>query len=80
MPEGFGNLLRMIRDQYDNPPVFVFENGYSDDGQLDDYDRITYFHRYLSEMLSAINEDGCNVVGYTIWSLLDNFQWWSGYE
>lgn len=69
----------MIRDQYDNPPVYVFENGYPDYGELEDYDRINYFYQYVSEMLTAINDDGCNVVGYAIWSLLDNFEWCDGY-
>jgi beta-glucosidase/6-phospho-beta-glucosidase/beta-galactosidase len=33
----------------------------------------------MSETLKAINEDGCNVIGYTFWSLLDSFEWDLGY-
>lgn len=79
VPAGFGNLLRKIRDDYGNPPVQIFENGYSDTGELNDYDRISYYYEYISDMLTAIKEDGCNVVGYTIWSLMDNYEWSVGY-
>ncbi|XP_046430435.1 myrosinase 1-like isoform X1 [Neodiprion fabricii] len=78
-PEGFGNLLRMIRDEYDNPPVHVYENGYCDLGELNDYARITYYNGYMTELLSVIQNDSCNVVRYTAWSLLDNFEWSDGY-
>jgi len=37
------------------------------------------FQEYLKEMLKAIHIDGVNVVGYTAWSLLDNFEWLQGY-
>ena len=37
------------------------------------------FQKYLYELLKAVKDDGCNVFGYTMWSLMDNFEWMSGY-
>lgn len=59
--------------------MIITENGYSDRGTLNDQDRITYYKQYLSALLEAIYEDGVKVVGYTAWSLLDNFEWARGY-
>ena len=40
-----------------------------------------YFEQnYLRELLKAMYEDGCRIIGYTAWSLIDNFQWDEGYE
>jgi len=40
-----------------------------------------YFEQnYLRELLKAMYEDGCKIIGYTAWSLIDNFQWEEGYE
>lgn len=72
-------MLRKIRDAYNNPPIWIMENGYSDGGQLDDYDRISYYYEYLRELLIAIKRDSCNVEGYTIWSIMDNFEWQGGF-
>jgi len=35
--------------------------------------------KYLCELLKATKDDGCNVIGYTLWSLLDHFEWTFGY-
>lgn len=73
-------MLRQIRDHYDNPPVWIMENGYSDNGELDDYDRISYYYEYMREMLIAIKRDRCNVEGYAAWSIFDSFEWQAGYS
>ncbi|KAG5032989.1 hypothetical protein JHK82_016556 [Glycine max] len=46
---------------------------------LNDDKRIRYHRDYLSNLSAAIREDGCNVRGYFVWSLLDNWEWNMGY-
>ncbi|KAI7757044.1 hypothetical protein M8C21_003157 [Ambrosia artemisiifolia] len=46
---------------------------------LQDEKRINYHRDYLSNLSAAIREDGCDVRGYFVWSLLDNWEWNYGY-
>ncbi|XP_077302259.1 myrosinase 1-like [Arctopsyche grandis] len=78
VPWGFRNLLNWIKENYYNPEIIVFENGFSDRDNKDDVDRISYYNQYLNALLDAL-EDGCNVTAYTAWSLMDNFEWLQGY-
>ncbi|KAK9687272.1 Glycosyl hydrolase family 1 [Popillia japonica] len=78
-PWGFRKILNWIKKEYGNPKVLVTENGYSDTGELQDCNRVNFLNDYLTELLNAIKKDGCNVQGYAAWSLLDNFEWGSGY-
>lgn len=55
------------------------ENGWSDEGGLHDYGRINYYYGYVKSLLQAIKEDHCNVQSYSMWSILDNFEWDEGY-
>lgn len=80
VPEGFRSLLDWLKTEYNNPEIIITENGYSDKGTLNDNDRIDYFKKYLSALLEGKYEDGVNVIGYTAWSLLDNFEWFRGYK
>lgn len=45
---------------------------------LHDTVRVDFYKNYLTELKKAI-DDGANVVAYFAWSLLDNFEWLSGY-
>uniref|UniRef100_A0A1B6D5W8 beta-glucosidase n=2 Tax=Clastoptera arizonana TaxID=38151 RepID=A0A1B6D5W8_9HEMI len=80
VPWGFRKLLQWIKEEYDNPPVLITENGFSSSKAPNDTDRISYHFDYLTEMSLAIKEDQCNVIGYTVWSILDNFEWMRGYS
>ncbi|CAN0929451.1 Beta-glucosidase 40, partial [Linum grandiflorum] len=87
VPEGMRSLMNYIRLRYGNPPVFVTENGMDDpnnpfipiEDALKDDKRIKYLNDYLTNLLASIKEDGCNVKGYFVWSLMDNWEWAAGY-
>ncbi|XP_047004630.1 myrosinase 1-like [Schistocerca americana] len=78
-PWGFRKLLNWIANEYPGYPIFVTENGYSDNGEWNDVNRTNYITSYMAEMLKAINEDGIDIFGYTAWTLMDNFEWSWGY-
>lgn len=82
--EGLYQLLRYTADKYDNPNLYITENGacYNDgleqDGRIHDQRRIDYLAMHLIQASRAI-EDGINLKGYMEWSLMDNFEWAEGY-
>ena len=57
-------------------PLMVTENGIA---TTDDHRRVEYVQRALAGLKRAI-DDGVDVRGYVAWSLLDNFEWMSGFE
>ncbi|KAK3599458.1 hypothetical protein CHS0354_006578, partial [Potamilus streckersoni] len=80
-PFALRGALNWIKDHYDNCPVLITENGVSDNNSgLNDVQRVTYLRDYIDEVLKAIQIDGCDVRGYSVWSLLDNFEWMRGYS
>lgn len=72
-------ISRWIKDEYDNPELIITEIGWADDGELNDTGRITFLRDHLKATLKAIHEDGCNVRGFTVWSIIDNFEWLAGF-
>ncbi|XP_055585759.1 myrosinase 1-like [Uranotaenia lowii] len=80
VPEGLRGILNWFKEEYNNPLVLITENGYSDDGQLDDHDRVDYYKRHLTELLNALLDDQCKIMGFTAWSIIDNFEWLRGYS
>ena len=65
--------------------MLITENGYAGldqimlDGKVHDPQRQDYIHRYLLGVRRALDE-GIPVLGYTYWSLMDNFEWAEGYD
>ncbi|KAM6580396.1 hypothetical protein CsatA_004170 [Cannabis sativa] len=87
VPWGIRKLTRYVKDKYGNPPVIITENGMDDpnkhfisiDKALKDEKRITFHRDYLSNLSAAIRQDDCDIRGYFVWSLLDNWEWNLGY-
>ncbi|CAK1544189.1 unnamed protein product [Leptosia nina] len=79
VPWGFRKLLNKIREEYGNPPVYITENGCATGVGLMDDNRVAYYKAYLASMMDAMDE-GCDVQLYTAWSLMDNFEWYFGYD
>jgi len=84
-PEGLLAILKVMKEEYGNPLVYITENGTAmqdrilHDGQVIDRDRISYIREHLLMTAEAIRR-GVNVQGYYYWSFLDNFEWAYGYE
>jgi beta-glucosidase len=77
-------LLKRMNDDYDLPPIYITENGaafkdvVSPNGKVHDEHRLDYLRQHFIQTNQAI-EDGVDIRGYFVWSLLDNFEWGHGY-
>nr|AES93119.1 putative strictosidine beta-D-glucosidase [Camptotheca acuminata] len=86
-PEGIYRLLDWMRKKYNNPLVYITENGVDDknDTKLTlsearhDETRRDYHEKHLRFLHYATHE-GANVKGYFAWSFMDNFEWSEGYS
>lgn len=78
VPSGLTQLLSWISNAYGQPEIIITENGWSDDGELEDGNRVEYLRLHLNAILDAIDA-GVNVSGHTTWSIIDNFEWHMGY-
>lgn len=76
--------VRFLHERY-KLPVIITENGIAChdwvflDGKVHDPNRIDFVHRYLKGLKKAVEED-IPVIGYIYWSVMDNYEWSSGYD
>lgn len=70
---------------YTDLPLYITENGaafedrIAPDGGIADADRIAYLRDHIAQCRRAI-QDGVDLRGYFVWSLLDNFEWNHGFS
>jgi beta-glucosidase len=83
-PRGLYEWLKRLQREYGNPAVYVTENGgaFADEltqsGRVHDDDRVDLLRGYIASMHEDMQQ-GANVRGYFVWSLIDNFEWTFGY-
>lgn len=82
-PRGLTELLLTLHREYALPAVYVTENGGAfkdtlDGAQVHDADRTEYLQTHIAAVADALAQ-GVPMAGYMVWSLMDNFEWSSGY-
>lgn len=74
-PEGLTHVLERVKREYTPLPIYVTENGITED---DDTRRVDFYERHLIALREA-QRRGVDVRGFFAWSLLDNYEWAEGY-
>jgi len=78
------NALKFTKEEFNNIHVYITENGMaaadieSENGEVIDLSRVEYLRTHLEMVNNAVNE-GCNIKGYFVWSLMNNYEWAYGY-
>lgn len=75
-PLGLRITLNSLYDRYQKP-LFIVENGLGandeidENGQINDEYRINYLREHIKAMKDAIDIDGVDLIGYTMWGPID---------
>ncbi|XP_066348367.1 probable inactive beta-glucosidase 14 isoform X2 [Miscanthus floridulus] len=86
VPSSMEKLVMYLEQRYKSIPLYITENGYAQIGNssttaeelINDTERSSYIRDYLTYLSFAIRK-GADVRGYFVWSLMDTFEWNSGY-
>ena len=84
-PDGLREVVERVAREYAPPAIAITENGaaYADvvapDGSIADDERRAFLALHIAAAADAIDA-GAPLIGYFVWSLLDNFEWQHGYE
>ena len=74
--KGLRYTLNWLYDRY-QLPMFIVENGFGAidqkeaDGSVHDQYRIDYLKEHIQEMKKAVDIDGVDLLGYTVWGCID---------
>ncbi|XP_052180377.1 beta-glucosidase 12-like [Diospyros lotus] len=85
VPDGLRKVLVYTKENYKNPRMYITENGVGNYNNetvqqgINDPERIEYYRTHLLALNEAIKE-GVDVKGFMAWSLLDCWEWSSGFN
>ena len=83
-PRGLYEMLLRLHESYRPIPLYITETGLGlherpEADAVEDDDRIDYLRQHLAAVLDAM-DDGVDVRGLFIWSLIDGLSWTNGYD
>lgn len=77
---GLYTLLKYLDNRYNHTRILITENGTTTNdfinnrGEINDEYRIEYIFKHL-QMCRKAMEEGVNLIGYSNWSFLDDYEW-----
>ncbi len=85
-PKAVYDAIHILREEYGlRVPVYITENGTAvedektgQEGRIHDRKRIEYIKGFLYWIHKAM-EEGADIRGYYVWSLMDNWEWNGGF-
>ena len=85
-PELLVETLTWVTQRYGRIPIYITENGgafvdpeVATHGRVEDPLRVDYLRRHIAALREAMRQ-GVDLRGYFVWSLMDNFEWASGFS
>ncbi len=84
-PQGLHEILIRLKNEYQPASIYITENGANfldevdESGQINDIRRIEFLKDHFLQAHRAI-EEGVPLLGYFVWSVMDVFEWDSGYS
>ncbi|KAL9228197.1 hypothetical protein vseg_003803 [Gypsophila vaccaria] len=81
-PWALQGVLEHFKRVYNNPPIFIYENGQSTNcstTSVDDPSRVEFLRDHIGSLIESLR-NGSNVKGYFVWSFLDVFEFMYGYK
>ena len=75
-PAGYLKTIRWMHARDTSADILLTENGWCGNATIENADQLWYFQTYLEQVYNAIQE-GIPIIGYTAWSLMDNYEWGS---
>lgn len=81
-PVGLRYVLNQYYDRYEIP-LFIVENGFGyedliEKGEIHDQNRIHFLEKHIEKMTKAVEEDGVDLIGYTVWGCIDPVSFTTG--
>lgn len=74
-PRSLYKQIRIVERRY-GKPIVITENGIA---TTKDIRRVRYLFNHMLEVKEAM-QDGADVRGYFVWTLVDNYEWHHGYK
>ncbi len=86
-PKGIYDIAINIKENYGNIEWMITENGmgveneerFKENGVIQDDYRIEFFKDHLTHLHKGISE-GCNCIGYQVWTPIDCWSWLNAYK